>query len=1152
MNRKPITLGVPLENDTYYYADRDRYDIFTDDTFPCSDKRCFYENCESGFISVAFLLTEKHNITLDFGGATLMLHGRIQPFMIDRCENIAIKNCVVQYSGAFYMEAVIDEVGCDFLHLIPRDGFTWRIHNGRLIPYGECWESDTLDRNTMFMQVFDPVTRDGAGSFMLGLTGDVVYPEENPPAPIYHLTVTTADQGFILHGHTQSDWKPGMILAFSHEPRDKSSVSLIRCENCSIENYRIINGAGMGIFIMHSHNTLIDGFQMRHDEKSVGIIANNADGIHAVACTGYLRIQNSICEGMIDDALNVHNNFYLTEKCDGCQLVAKKVSKCLLPDNENFCAGDEIEFHFGNTMETRASRRIEFIERRSDGTILITLDKPADAQAGDLIENMSTQPEVVVYRSVFGKSNSHLRFQSRSKITVEDCIIGLPILLTGDVNYWYECSPVCDFNIINCNFVTDKARINIIPEFNPTEKEPYYHKNISIADCNFTTDSPVCGNRAAYVSVIGCKNTLGHIMHLPLTDCGVIETDCIQLAGYKNMYTSLLRVPTNYDFDISNFNELFKMLAESHNCDQIVFFTQPFHSIHSREEIFKRLNLIKSLIERSKTLGYKAGIDVLCTIGFMDEYVDGAMSDYDLYDSGGGNFCAGRLCPLSPKTTDYIRAIYTKAAECKPDMIYIDDDIDYSECRCPRCETEFNSRYGDENRPAETIANFNRDRIEHCVKIACDAVRAVDKTIALGYMSCSDRIHGNDSAPIAMQLRNISGSIMWRPGGGVYNDDSFAALFTKVGSVARQLAALPDFVNVRQSEIENFPDMALNKSPAFVGYEAVLYLAVGCNGTSINFLPSSAFCMDEYRRYWDTFPRLKLFSETLDAVFTSRHPIGIAHYVNNKLNASGGLFSESIYRIGLPEAYRSADACCYILNGSLAKQLDYTEAKAMLTKGVMLDCSALDILNGLGLGEYTGFVSEKCARDVITRSIPHLLNGEKFFYRDVHPKFGWSGEPCCVKKTSKDAEYISEIRDYGLNPLGYAEGIFENELGGRVYVSGYSPFAMIESLNTTTQYKSVFRWLSNEALPAYIDSYHRVSLWIRHTADGIGAIVANSTTEPQINVRIALRIEKNSVSLFRNQSGILQRSILLMVKRDGVYTLFVIPQLDVYEAVIVC
>ena len=36
------------------------------------------------------------NITLDFGGATIVLHGKIQPFLLDGAENITIKNCNFQ------------------------------------------------------------------------------------------------------------------------------------------------------------------------------------------------------------------------------------------------------------------------------------------------------------------------------------------------------------------------------------------------------------------------------------------------------------------------------------------------------------------------------------------------------------------------------------------------------------------------------------------------------------------------------------------------------------------------------------------------------------------------------------------------------------------------------------------------------------------------------------------------------------------------------------------------------------------------------------------------------------------------------------------------------------------------------------------------
>ena len=42
-------------------------------------------------VKTAVLLKDRKNVTLDFNGATLMLHGKQQPFVIERCSDVTIR-----------------------------------------------------------------------------------------------------------------------------------------------------------------------------------------------------------------------------------------------------------------------------------------------------------------------------------------------------------------------------------------------------------------------------------------------------------------------------------------------------------------------------------------------------------------------------------------------------------------------------------------------------------------------------------------------------------------------------------------------------------------------------------------------------------------------------------------------------------------------------------------------------------------------------------------------------------------------------------------------------------------------------------------------------------------------------------------------------
>lgn len=108
---------------------------------------------------------------------------------------------------------------------------------------------------------------------------------------------------------------------------------------------------------------------------------------------------------------------------------------------------------------------------------------------------------------------------------MSNCENELEILLSGDASYWFESSPITDLTIENCKFKTDKAKISITSEIMPTEKEPYYHKNIKILNNEFETDIPICGGYADDIVFKNNINTLNKEMKLVLTNCGSVDAD---------------------------------------------------------------------------------------------------------------------------------------------------------------------------------------------------------------------------------------------------------------------------------------------------------------------------------------------------------------------------------------------------------------------------------------------------------------------------------------------------------------------------------------------------------------------------------------------------------------------------------------------------
>jgi hypothetical protein len=92
--------------------------------------------------------------------------------------------------------------------------------------------------------------------------------------------------------------------------------------------------------------------------------------------------------------------------------------------------------------------------------------------------------------------------------------------------------------------------------------------------------------------------------------------------------------------------------------------------------------------------------------------------------------------------------------------------------------------------------------------------------------------------------------------------------------------------------------------------------------------------------------------------------------------------------------------------------------------------------------------------------------------------------------------------------------------------------------------KAICRWLSRDALPAYVASYAKVALWCRRTPAGRPAVLllnasADRLEKLALHVRDADRLELTSAD-GRTES-------LAKAGADGPYALFEIPTLGPWE-----
>jgi len=487
MQMKTLTVDTVFESDTLYLSDRARYDIWPSEQF--EEIHWWWTILNSGNIPLraVFVLRNLKNVTIDLGGAKIVLHGRIMPFAVCDCENITFRNFSIDYDRPFYTEGRIleSEPGSAVIE-IP-ELFSYRIEGHDFIAYGETWEH-RLVTGDMLLRCIDPADGRPSSSTILGLIGDEIHPRPNPPMAITHLYADDLGGRRVRIRNFPEDFKPkaGHILAMTHEDRRKTAFLLERNTNTVIEHVRLIHLGAMGITANLCHNITVNDYSMYLDEECPDRhITVNADGFHTFHCTGLMKIENCRFEGLLDDAVNIHGNYLVCAKQTGPDTLVLENQAAGIKDMEYLVPGDEVYIYRQNTQEIRAIAVIESaaFEPGQYTVMNVRLREPLteSIEPGDVLENRR-MPEIEI-RNCQVNCGGGFRISSGKRVLIEDCVFKtqfFSVLFSGDMEYWYENTAVKDVTIRSCTFDHCGCPVMTSCGFKPTKAAPFYHENIRL------------------------------------------------------------------------------------------------------------------------------------------------------------------------------------------------------------------------------------------------------------------------------------------------------------------------------------------------------------------------------------------------------------------------------------------------------------------------------------------------------------------------------------------------------------------------------------------------------------------------------------------------------------------------------------------------
>ncbi|MDD4889402.1 MAG: hypothetical protein PHU85_05690 [Phycisphaerae bacterium] len=585
-------------------------------------------------------------------------------------------------------------------------------------------------------------------------------------------------------------------------------------------------------------------------------------------------------------------------------------------------------------------------------------------------------------------------------------------------------------------------------------------------------------------------------------------------------------------------------------CDEVWFATEfGFPPIAEHALSAKRM---VAAADRLRRAGYIASLQIANTIGHGDGPLPPLNPGPACQRLVGhdGRVSVSCNCPRDPRLLAYVAESAALYAVCQPASVWIDDDLRMNihspiacPCFCERCIAEFgrersreklvellNSPDGGEARLAWTA--FNQGSLAGIARAIAEAMHAISPKTRMAFQHCGHEfamLSGPDWHGVFNALRDATGlPVGSRPGHGFYADHRPRGMIEKALVIGRQIARLPACVDRVCPEIENYPQVAMSKTPHGTAVESMLDLAFGANCLSYAIL-----CSDmEPDAFYDTLlARLAADRPMWERYIAHNHgsvPGGLEivlgeQHAGRRVQAGERPFAwaqvnfDRVYdlaAIGLPLCVGPREACGRILTAEAIDGLTDDELRLMLGGGVMLDGRGAVRLADRGLATALGLrvsAAESC--DEFERLTADLMNGRWAGSRWMQLMPLSSSLIGRLAPVRPPAHVLGEYSDRRGRIGSPATALVETELGGRAAVFAYGGFESIVSSARRAQLLAAADWISRGKLPVIVDTPAQVMVVPRVNAGRlVSVMLLNATIDHAGPLRVRLRDGKGSVT----------------------------------------
>lgn len=422
--------------------------------------------------SIGILLRAINNVIVEGNGSLFVFHGKQTMIVLDRCDNIVIRNVNTDYEQPTMAEMTVEAVGDNYMDVQVHPTSRYEIDNGRVYWIGEGWRF-----HKGHMQAYDPQT-------------NTTWRIENVVETAIHVEQLAPFQ-LRLYYESAPIMVAGRVLQVRDGIRDQVGAFIHQSSNIKWNNVGMHYMHGLGIVCQSSSNLTFDKLNLAPRQDTRRTAAAFADFMHFSGCSGKISICNSHFEGAHDDAINVHGTHLQIIDQPAPNQVLVKFMHGQSYGFETYFPGDEIDFVRSSSLTAYASNTVKTVEVVNIREILLTLEQPIQEGnvINDVIENVTWTAEVEISNNYFARIPTRgILVSTRRKVTIEDNVFErLPmsaILIANDAESWYESGMAKDVMIRGNRFIECGDRhhpvIYIEPENSEVSVDFPVHSNIHI------------------------------------------------------------------------------------------------------------------------------------------------------------------------------------------------------------------------------------------------------------------------------------------------------------------------------------------------------------------------------------------------------------------------------------------------------------------------------------------------------------------------------------------------------------------------------------------------------------------------------------------------------------------------------------------------